>query len=192
MKKKATKRKLVIILTLVMVLLITSAIFQVRIPQRIAASQFNKESSLPYSLLSALPLSNGDYCTIDDFGIKGYYDRKYADGDDSAAEFDAPDRLRQGEIVICWISSYPDAVLGSSKITGIECSDPAYRIFGCAAGDDISAFSEALVCAGFKQSGYFSYTKCGIRITLTPNDTRTIVSYFSVRVESGNLFRVQY
>lgn len=204
MQKKASKRKLIILLASVAVLLVLFAFFFARIPQRIAADQLNKASDLPYGFLASLDFTNENFRIVGGFGTTGYYDRKYAEEtketneaeeNGTSGEPDLSDDWLLGHgAVVWWTSSYPDAVVGSSKITRIVCADPAYRIFGCAAGDDIGTFSAALVRAGFRQSSTrrYTYTKCGIHITLTPDDTRTKVAYFSVQAESGNLFRVQY
>lgn len=201
MQRKTSKRKLIILLASVAVLLVLSAFFFARIPQRIAADQLNKASDLPYGFLASPDFTNENFRIVDGFGTTGYYDRKYAEETKEAEETGtsgepglSDDWLLRHGAVVWWTSSYPDAVVGSSKITRIVCADPAYRIFGCAAGDDIGTFSAALVRAGFKQSSTrrYTYTKCGIHITLIPDDTRTKVAYFSVQAESGNLFRVQY
>ncbi len=192
MKQKSGKRKF-IILAFAVVILAISAFFLVQIPQRIAASQFNKKSDLPYNFLSSSDFSNADYSVISGgFGTKGYYNRKYAGEDDDAAEFDTSDRLLHGKIVIFWVSSYPDAVLGSSRITKIACSDPSYGIFGCHAGDEVGMFSGALANVGFKENSNLSYTKCGIRVVLTLDGESAKVAYFTVSVEPGNLFKVKY
>lgn len=201
MPQKVSKRKRIILLASVAVLLILFAFFFARIPQRIAAAQLNKASDLPYGFLASPDFTNEDFRIVGGFGTTGYYDRKYAEETNEAEENGTSDEpgvsedwlLRHGAVV-WWTSSYPDAVVGSSKITRIVCADPAYRIFGCATGDNIGTFSAALVRAGFKQSGTrrYTYTKCGIRISLIPDDTRTKVAYFTVQAESGNLFGVQY
>ena len=195
MRKLLDKKKKVIVIVLCVVLFAVGVLAFVvnRVPQRIAVSWLNKHIDFPVKLLKKPDFNSADYIMLKGFGVQAYYDKKYATSEDGENERDTTRRLRQGDIVYYSVTSYPDAMLGSKKITMIECSDPAYKLFGCAAGDDMQAFSQALQKEGFKKNQFDRFKKCGIIIDLKKSsDDPSVVDYFVIWIRGSNYLGVKY
>ena len=187
------KKVLVIVLCVVLFAVVVLAFVVNRVPQRIAVSWLNKHVDFPVKLLKKPDFNAADYIMLKGFGVRAYYDKKYATSEDGENERDATRRLRQGAIVYYSVTSYPDAMFGSEKITRIECSDPAYKLFGCAAGDDMQTFSQALQKEGFKKGQFDRYKKCGIIIDLKKDfDDPTVVDYFVIWIRGSNYLAIKY
>ena len=195
MCKLLNKKKKVLVIVLCVVLFAVGVLAFVvnRVPQRIAVSWLNKHVDFPVKLLKKPDFNSADYIMLKGHGVRGYYDKKYATSEDGENERDATRRLRQGAIVYYSVTSYPDAMFGSEKITRIECSDPAYKLFGCAAGDDMQTFSQALQKEGFKKGQFDRYKKCGIIIDLKKDfDDPTVVDYFVIWIRGSNYLAIKY
>ena len=195
MRKLLDKKKKVIVIVLCVVLFAVGVLAFVvnRVPQRIAVGWLNKHVDFPVKLLKKPDFNSADYKMVGGFGVRAYYDKKYATSEDGENERDTTRRLRQGAIVYYSVTSYPDAMLGSEKITRIECSDPAYKLFGCAAGDDMQTFSQALEKEGFKKNQFDRFKKCGIIIDLKKDfDDPSVVDYFVIWIRESNYLGVKY
>ena len=195
MRKLLDKKKKVIVIVLCVVLFAVGVLAFVvnRVPQRIAVGWLNKHVDFPVKLLKKPDFNSADYIMLKGFGVRAYYDKKYATSEDGENERDTTRRLRQGAIVYYSVTSYPDAMFGSEKITRIECSDPAYKLFGCAAGDDMQTFSQALQKEGFKKNQFDRFKKCGIIIDLKKDfDDPSVVDYFVIWIRESNYLGVKY
>ena len=195
MCKLLDKKKKVLVIVLCVVLFAVGVLAFVvnRVPQRIAVSWLNKHVDFPVKLLKKPDFNAADYIMLKGHGVRSYYDKKYATSEDGENERDATRRLRQGAIVYYSVTSYPDAMFGSEKITRIECSDPAYKLFGCAAGDDMQTFSQALENEGFKKGQFDRFKKCGIIIDLYKSlDDPSVVDYFVIWIPGSNYLGVKY
>ena len=186
---KRTKRILAIGILVVIALVVGICLF-FRVPTRLTAASLNRQSDLPCDFLSSPAFSGDDYYVFGGFGCKSYCSRQYEN----------PDREGCGEVgslngqtgILYTTSSFPDTVIGKSRITGIECTDPEITFLGCAVGDTLSAFHTALREAGFRESGYARYEKNGIRILLTTADNGYTVACFRIITDSSNLFHIMY
>jgi hypothetical protein len=189
--KAINKKKLVLILSVIIAIIGFFFVLITRVPDRITALYISKNSDLPYNILSVPNFNNQDYITIKNYGSTNYYDKKYLNANETSDIFYISD-LDSNSLVIYSVSLWPDTTLGSSRINGVYCSDPSYRLFGCSAGDDFIKFKEVLEDAGFLEVDFFKYKKSGITITLHLNGVRDKVIYFSISVNSSNTFLINY
>ena len=98
--------------------------------------------------------------------------------------------LLNGPIVYYNVTAYPDMLCKSKRITYIECSDPAYRMYGCSVGNTAEQFDKALSAAGFREVGSNVYKKSDIFISLFL-DGKKKVAYYVIRAEVGNLLNLR-
>ena len=95
------------------------------------------------------------------------------------------------------VESFPDAVIGSPKITGIYLkeNDTDNHILGIKIGDD-----DSVACKQLEKSGFKSINATNSQITATKNklnilitlDDRYKVAEIAVTVGNTNIFRIQY
>lgn len=187
---RPNKKRFLIFFLLAAVLI--PAFFLARIPQRLSASRLNANSELPYAFLSSPDFAGADYRTVGGSGITGYCFSEDLDSLPDGGDWNRDAFLSEHPALICYTSHYPDSVFGPSKITRIECSNPGYSLFGCAAGESPYTFRKALEKAGFREDGYQKFTKNGIGISLVLNEEKTSVIYYRVSVKASNLLGVQY
>ena len=112
MRKLLDKKKKVIVIVLCVVLFAVGVLAFVvnRVPQRIAVGWLNKHIDFPVKLLEKPAFDAADYKMVGGFGVRAYYDKKYATSEDGENERDTTRRLRQGAIVYYSVTSYPDAM----------------------------------------------------------------------------------
>ena len=150
----------------------------------------NENSNLEIGLLTpSAEVDFSDYGIIPGFGVTGYYDKKYGDYDSDFDKF--------YECCVWYsVTSYPDAVIGESHVTGIEITDPDISIYGYSVGDSSEEFVDFLEDKGFDRY-YDSNTlmkfdkgkveiRCGIDI-----ETKEINALY-VGVDTTNLLGVIY
>ena len=129
--------------------------------------------------------SDSGYGIVPGFGIKGYYDKKYWEGNMETGELPST-------YVLYSVTSYPDAMSKKKCITRIEVHDPDVEIYGFSIGDSSEAFGELLREMGFQpyndynaQMDRFKKGRIVIYYGVDP-DTQTIFNDMTVAVETTN------
>lgn len=181
---------LLIVLIVVIAGLGTGVFFFERVPQRAAARQINRELSLPFKLFDKPNFDNKQYGCLGGVGVVSYFDLSYLNEGNESIRRDGTMMLLNGPIVYYNVTAYPDMLCKSKRITYIECSDPAYRLYGCSVGNTAEQFDKALSAAGFREVGSNVYKKSDIFISLFL-DGKKKVAYYVIRAEVGNLLNLR-
>lgn len=129
--------------------------------------------------------SDSGYGIVPGFGITGYYDKKYGEGNMETGELPST-------YVLYSVTSYPDAMSKKKCITRIEVHDPDVEIYGFSIGDSSQAFGELLREKGFQPYNDYDarmdrFKKGRIIIYYgVDHDTQTIFNDMTVAVETTN------
>jgi hypothetical protein len=192
MRRIRNKSNVILLIVLIVVIagLGTGVFFFERVPQRVAAGQINREIDLPFKLFDKPNFDNKQYGCLGGVGVVSYFDLSYLNEGNESIRRDGTMMLLNGPIVYYNVTSYPDMLCKTKRITYIECSDPAYRIYGCSVGNTAEQFDKALSAAGFSDMGYNVYKRSSIFVSLYL-DGKKKVAYYVIRAEVGNLLKLR-
>ena len=189
--KRKTKAILIIIVVCVILFSYAGAVF-FQLPERAVISDINKNLDTPYKMLEKREdMSLGNCGVIGGFGVDGYFDSKYGALDEEGS-FD----VEKNKAVVYYVTSWPDTVIGSGRVTRIVCADPEYSLYGCSVGGYASGFKRELAEHGFEKTGGNlggeRFEKNGVSISYAIDSETNRVSIFTVSVNNSNLFRIMY
>lgn len=150
--------------------------------------EINANSTWEVDLLTPLEetdFSVGDYGVKPGFGVTGYYDKKYGEGDINTGEMPST-------YVLYSVTSYPDFMSKKKYVTQIDVCDPEIEVYGYSIGDSSEAFGAFLTEKGFQaeedyniRSDRFKKGKIVIRFGIEP-ETQTITRSITVEVDVTN------
>lgn len=189
--RKRTKVLLIFFVALLILLSYVGAVF-FQLPTRTVISDINKNLDTPYKMLEKKKdMSLGNYGVIGGFGVTGYFDRKYG-AFDAEGRFDAVGN----QALVYYVTSWPDTVIGSGRVTRMVCADPAYSLYGCNVGGYYSSLERELLERGFEKTGGNlnggRYEKRGVRISLEKDGESGVLLCFAIMVDNSNLFHINY
>jgi hypothetical protein len=135
--------------------------------------------------------SDSGYGIVPGFGITGYYDKKYGEGNMETGELPST-------YVLYSVTSYPDAMSKKKCITRIDVQDPNIDIFGFSIGDSSQAFGELLREKGFQPYKDYNedmdrFKKGKVIIYFgIDHEMQTISNGITVMVDTTNYFGIVF
>lgn len=146
------------------------------------ARDIQKNSNFEFGILQEITEESvfEDYYVVPGFGITGYVDKKYGEN---------YDKQEISTYVQYSVSSWPDVLSKKKYITGIDCHDEKYTLYGLKIGDAYEEWQRGLKEKGFKEKDGRFYYNC-IRINV--NHRNGLVFSFSIFADSTNFSGVQF
>lgn len=173
MIKNVLKNKVFrICLILVVLLIVVLAAF--RVPTRMFAPEFNKNTNLPAGILEK-DVDWSEFVCEGGFGMTLYT------------------RQTDSGLLSCSVSNWPDAIFGTSCVDYISCKDNSIDIYGFSVGDDIALAEQALKEHGFSATmNDHQFKRFGVIVTLRTEKGSDRLDEIVIAVGSTNIFGIVY